>query len=235
MFLVPWGGTGAELDVYFLGQLSGGGDDIRMSMQSVGRGEPSQHGVRRIRRGIAAVIGNPAATRGSRVYPIGVTPGAGQVQRGLVAEQCESGRAAAPRSGPQESREVADRQIAGSFKMAPRFAWPALPWRTPDPWRRSAPASAQRASRAPRAASRIPAPESAISDEIPKQRRPPFHAQFYRLVVGDGSELEFCHDRLPCGSKTKPYAAIGIMLFFCICSLSMVLSKFGRHSSVQSS
>lgn len=37
VFLVPSGGTGAELDVYFLGKLSGGGDDIRMSMQSVGR------------------------------------------------------------------------------------------------------------------------------------------------------------------------------------------------------
>ncbi|WP_449045082.1 LysR family transcriptional regulator [Paracoccus versutus] len=36
-FLVPSGGAGAELDVYFLRKLSGGRADVRMSMQSVGR------------------------------------------------------------------------------------------------------------------------------------------------------------------------------------------------------
>lgn len=37
LFLVPSGGAGAELDIYFLGRLSGGRADVHMSMQSVGR------------------------------------------------------------------------------------------------------------------------------------------------------------------------------------------------------
>ncbi|RDD68636.1 hypothetical protein DVR11_25985 [Paracoccus versutus] len=96
VFLVPSRGTGAELDVYFQGKLSGRGGDRRMWIQSVGR----ESLLDMVSDGfcVALLLSSAAQRRREGVgsIPPGGTPGAGQVQRGMLSTPREPGRTAAP-------------------------------------------------------------------------------------------------------------------------------------------